>query len=310
MSATHRRRLITPRRVILALVMLGIAGAAVIGLNVLGAGTKFGNLVRKVELIIDPPPDRAIDEAVLVTPKPSADPTPTPAATAKASLAPGQTEPPPPTPTPAPVREAMDVNLLDDPASVFISEQDKDLCAVAGTQIVLAMNGRAALTEAFQRELAGRIGEWESRRDSKNGGWGPSAMVKALEAYGVTGYEVRAYETRGDALRDAGRAIEATGAPVLLLAWRGAHTWVMTGFKSDADPALFDDARMAGAYILDPWYPRVSSIWGPSDPPGTFQDADEMKRNYLAWKRPEGLYPKRDGLFIAVVPTQPLLTTP
>jgi hypothetical protein len=31
-----------------------------------------------------------------------------------------------------------------------------------------------------------------------------------------------------------------------------------------------------------------------------------MKRNYLPWKRPEGHYPDRDGLFIAVVPTIPL----
>jgi hypothetical protein len=28
-----------------------------------------------------------------------------------------------------------------------------------------------------------------------------------------------------------------------------------------------------------------------------------MIRNYLPWKRPEGKYPERDGLFIAVVPT-------
>ena len=28
-----------------------------------------------------------------------------------------------------------------------------------------------------------------------------------------------------------------------------------------------------------------------------------MERNYLKWKRPEGLYPERDGLYIAVVPT-------
>ena len=28
-----------------------------------------------------------------------------------------------------------------------------------------------------------------------------------------------------------------------------------------------------------------------------------MERNYLRWKRPEGTYPDRDGLFIAVVPT-------
>jgi hypothetical protein len=36
------------------------------------------------------------------------------------------------------------------------------------------------------------------------------------------------------------------------------------------------------------------------------QDAAEMRRNYLPWKRPEGNYPDRDGLFIAVVPTQAL----
>ena len=29
-----------------------------------------------------------------------------------------------------------------------------------------------------------------------------------------------------------------------------------------------------------------------------------MRRNYLPWKRPEGHYPDRDGLFIAVVPTR------
>jgi hypothetical protein len=31
-----------------------------------------------------------------------------------------------------------------------------------------------------------------------------------------------------------------------------------------------------------------------------------MVRNYLQWKRPEGRYPDRDGLFIAVVPTIPV----
>ena len=79
--------------------------------------------------------------------------------------------------------------------------------------MVLEIHGKAPLTLAFQKQLASRIGEWESRRDSHNGGWGPSAMVAALEAYGVPGYEVRAYETRGDALYDAARAIEKTRAP-------------------------------------------------------------------------------------------------
>jgi hypothetical protein len=131
-------------------------------------------------------------------------------------------------------------------------------------------------------------------------------MVEALNAYGVRGYEIRGYESRKQALRDSARAIQRTRAPVILLTWRGAHTWVMTGFRADGDPAQFPGVNVTGAYILDPWYPRVSSIWGPSDGPGVFQDDAEMVRNYLRWERPEGRYPDRDGLFIAVVPTIPI----
>ena len=94
-------------------------------------------------------------------------------------------------------------------------------------------------------------------------------------------------------------------SPVIIVAWRGAHTWVMTGFRATADPLLFKDATVTGTYILDPWYPWWSSIWGQSDPPGTFQDASEMGRNFLPWQRPEGNYPDRDGKFIVVIPTIP-----
>ncbi len=68
---------------------------------------------------------------------------------------------------------------------------------------------------------------------------------------------------------------------------------------------MFRDAEITGTYILDPWFPRISSIWGRSDPPGTFQDKSEMKRNFLEWQRPEGRYPDRDGLYITVAPTMP-----
>ena len=136
-----------------------------------------------------------------------------------------------------------------------------------------------------------KVRQWESYSDSHNGDWGPAAMALALKAYGVPGYEIRAYNTRQGALRGAARAIEKTDAPVILLAWRGAHTWVMTGFRADADPSVFKDAKITGTYILDPWYPRVSSIWGPSDPPGTFQNESEMIRNYLQVEATRGPLP-------------------
>jgi hypothetical protein len=171
--------------------------------------------------------------------------------------------------------------------------------------MVLAVLGLANTSEGTQREIASRVRRWESYDDSHNGDWGPAAMALALKAYGAEGYEVRAFKSRSGALRNAAVAIQETGSPVVLLAWRGAHTWVMTGYRADADPAIFKDAEMKGAYILDPWYPRISSIWGRSDPPGTFQDAKEMQRNYLEWKRPEGRYADRDGLYITVAPTIP-----
>jgi hypothetical protein len=276
-------------------------GTTAIATNTLGLGDRAESLVRRVDLALNPPPDRPIDdEEEVVTPPPSA------GATATPTLASGQPLDPTPEPTPPPRREPVDVDLYANPARQFITELDHEWCAVAGTQMVLAAHDKAPLSDAFQRELASRIGEWESRRDSRNGDWGPAAIAQALEAYGVEGYKVRVYDTRQQALADSARAIMQYRAPVVLLTWRGAHTWVMTGFRADADPMVFDDARIEGTYILDPWYPRVSSIWGPSDPPGTFQDAAEMRRNYLPWDRPEGAYPRRDGKFLAVVPTQPL----
>ena len=305
---TPVRRRVRRRHLVLAslLALLLLAGGALVA-NAWESRDKLENLARKVELLVNPPPDRAIAAAVRVTPEPTEVESPTPAPTPVRSLLPGDPTPAPtPSPTPKPERVKVDVNLLRNPERAFISQDHKDWCAVAGTQMVLAMHGKADLSVGFQRRLADRTGEWESKRDSLNGGWGPAAMVAALEAYGVEGYEVRAYETRTHALRDAARIIAELHAPVILLAWRGAHTWVMTGFRADADPLLFRDAKVSGAYVLDPWYPRVSSIWGPSDPAGTYQDADEMRRNFLAWRRPEGRYPDRDGLFITVVPTRAL----
>jgi hypothetical protein len=276
-------------RVIFVVVLVGgLLGFGAVSTNAFGVGDKFEHLVRRIELAVDPPPDRAIIDTVVVTPRPSRVPP---------SLAPGASA------TPSPKRTPVDVNIVSDPGSHFVSEQRKDWCAPAGVQIVLSIMGKADTSDAFQAQLAGRVGDWESYRDSHNGEWGPSAMALALAAYGVPGYEVRAYDTRSDALLDAATALSETHSPVILVAWKGAHTWVMSGYKANADPTIFPDAKVSGTYILDPWYPRVSSIWGASDPPGTFQDAAEMVRNYLPWQRPEGLYPNRDGKFLAVVPT-------
>jgi hypothetical protein len=318
MSAPRHRR--SRRRPLVALGALGLAGVIMavgaISTNTLGAGHLFDRAVAKVDrFIAGPVPDRSAPDDVVVTDPPDAESadvepsaTPSPATLPIAGeLGPILTPIPAPTPTPVPkptpARVPVNVDIVRHHDAVFAHEIKVTWCASAGVQMTLAALGLGDTSHGFQRELQGRVHEWESVRDSRNGDWGPSAMALALDAYGAKGYQVRTYQTRQGALRDAAKAIEKTKSPVLLMAWRGAHTWVMTGFKADADPAIFSNANISGTYILDPWYPDVSSIWGPSDPPGTFQNNAEMIRNYLPWKRPEGAYPKRDGLFLAVIPT-------
>ena len=157
--------------------------------------------------------------------------------------------------------------------------------------------------EATQREIAGRVREWESYDDSHNGDWGPAAMALALRAYGAPGYEVRAFETRSGALRDAAIAIQKTGSPVdpAGLA-RRAHLGDdrvpgrrrSRGLQEREDGGRLHPRPVVSAGVVD---------LGPSDPAGTFQDGAEMQRNFLPWKRPEGRYPDRDGLWITVAPT-------
>ena len=311
-AATRRpRRRTALLALALALVLATVAGSMAVATDTLGAGHLFDRVVARVDrFLAGPVPDRAAPGTVLVTEPPEATEPPEPTPSPTRSLEPGASGPiltpvpvPTATPQPTPRRVPMDVDIVSNHKAVFAHELKVTWCASAAVQITLAVLGRADTSDAFQRKLQGRVREWESYADSHNGDWGPSAMALALDAYGAKGYEVRAYETRQGALRDAAKAIEMTGAPVILLAWRGAHAWVMTGFRADADPAIFSNAKISGAYILDPWYPDVSSIWGRSDPPGAFQNNAEMVRNYLPWKRPEGKYADRDGRFISLVPT-------
>jgi hypothetical protein len=312
-----RRRL---RTFVVGAVGVAVVGASLttlaIATNTLGAGERWISVQSRIDrYLAGPPPDRATLDTVLVTEPPelieeTEPPIPEPtAATVPASAAPGgsmaPTPEPTPTPKPKPQRKRVDLDIVDDPRAVFASQHHKDWCAPAGVQTVLAILGKVDTSDQTQIEIASQIRKWEALSDSRNGDWGPSAMALALDAYGVPGYEVRAFETMTYALRDAARAIKKTRSPVILLAWRGAHTWVMSGYRADADPSVFRDARIEGAYILDPWYPRISSIWGASHPPGTLTKFDELRENFLRWRRPEGRYPSRDGLWITVAPTLP-----
>ena len=179
--------------VLVVLLTGGMLGFGAVATNAFGAGNLFERVVAKVDrFLAGPVPDRSTKPTVEVTPAPT--PSPSPLRT----LPPGAT----PTPSPTlPPRSPVDVTIVDNPKAVFAHEARKDWCSPAGVQMTLAFLGKADTSEAFQKKLASRVHEWESSKDSLNGEWGPAAMALALEAYGAPGYEVRAYRSRGDAIR-------------------------------------------------------------------------------------------------------------
>ena len=204
----NQRRTSTRTVVLVGVLVYALLGTLLVGAvstNTLEAGYRFNGLVQRVRLALDPPPDREKLPVIEVTAS-GKDPVVEPDGFSAPQPAPRKAEA-----TPRPKKKPVDLKLRVNPERIFASQATKDWCAVAGTQIVLAMHGITDNSEQAQRKIAGRIDEWESRRDSRNGGWGPSAMAQALADHGLKGYEVSARTpTASCALRDAAVAIKRT----------------------------------------------------------------------------------------------------
>jgi hypothetical protein len=182
----------------------------------------------------------------------------------------------------------------------FVSQATKDQCVSAAMQIMLnvvrSRQDRRSSTQASLARLALRLS------DHHDGGTEPLGWARGLERRGAGDYEVVVEKTRNRAIRRAVEAIRETGRPVGLLVWRGAHSWVVHGFRATADPAETDDYEVRYLRISDPWYPRISSIWGASRKPNQKVTPEQLGEDYLKWRRPTGRYPGMDGRYVLVVP--------
>jgi hypothetical protein len=229
------------------------------------------------------------------TPRPTQAPTATPAPTPTPTATPTPTSTLTPAPTPVPVTA---VNLYTD--GDFVSQATKDQCVSAAMQIMLnVVNAEADTSKGTQAMLDRLATELSAAR---NGGTEPKGWAAGLEQLGAGGYEVLVAPTRGKAIERAVRAIRATGRPAGLLVWRGAHSWVLHGWEATADPAGPDPMTVTQLYVSDPWYPRISSIWGESRGPNARITPAQLEEDFLPWRRPSGRYPGMDGQYVVVVP--------
>jgi len=191
---------------------------------------------------------------------------------------------------------AMDLYRAGD----FATEMTPIWCAPAAMQTMINIMSRGADTSRVTQKLLYRI----ARRlgPAPDRGAEPEGEARTLESLQYGSFRVLALPSRAAAVKAAVRAIRLTGRPAALLVWRGAHNWVVSGFRATADPALTDDFRVTALRIEDVWYPRISDIWGASRPPDALVPVSALPQDYLPWKRPTGRYPGKDGRFVLIVP--------
>lgn len=216
---------------------------------------------------------------------------------------PSKPDPSPPALDPPPRAGRFTIDLYD--KGDFVSQARADWCVPASILTMMNMiDGDGDGPTPTQRKLD-RLARNLSTPRLRGAGSEPEGWAWSLDRLGAGPYEVRAERTRSAAIAAAARALRLTGRPVGLLMWRGAHAWVMSGFRATADPAYTDDFRVTHIHVVDPWYPRVSSIWGRPQPPGATIPVRRLAKDYLAWRRPAMRYPEKDGRFVLVVPVAP-----
>ena len=207
-------------------------------------------------------------------------------------------------PRPAPGAFAMNLYRKGD----FMHQADKYSCVAGSTQTMMNIidEGSPNRSIAFQQRLYQR-GRELSPNKRKLGpiGIDLTGWAELLNTGGYGPYVVDGAATRRGAIRKAARALRTTNRPVGLVTWRGAHSWVMSGFTATADPAYSRDFKVKKVYVQDTWYPYVSTIWGASRPPNALVPVAALAEDYLPYARPRARYPKRDGRFMLILPVLP-----
>jgi hypothetical protein len=210
------------------------------------------------------------------------------------------------------------MNLYED--GDFVSQQTEFWCVAASLQTMMNIidDGKPRRSAERQRQLHFEARDLHSEGDEfwrklagparwKQGlhGLGLHDWADLLETNGYGDYEIERAPTRKRAVRMAAKAIRMTGRPAGLVVWRGAHAWVMSGFRATGDPAYGSDFKVQQVIVSDPWYPRVSSIWGASRPPNSAITLKQLGEDYLRYNRPARRQPMRDGKYMLILPVLP-----
>ena len=258
----------------------------------LAAGTLFATGVALESLVANSDPATS-PAAAVVEPSGSAEPSPS-----HPAVSPSPSAAPKPSATPKPGPFSMDLYRAHD----FVGEKTITWCLAAAVQTSINIMSRGAdASRATQQRLFDLT---RSLAPAPDGAAEPEGWAKALTKLGFGRYEVSVQPSIKAAIAVAARAVRRTGRPAGLMVWRGAHSWVMSGFTATADPAVTDRFTVTAVRIEDVWYPRYSKLWGYSRPPDSLVPVRKLSEDFLPWRRPQARYPAKDGKFVIVIPTR------
>ena len=212
------------------------------------------------------------------TTAPTPTPTPTPPVV---TLAPGATPTPTagPTPTPTPARASPSTSTSWPTTSAVFAHELKE------TGVRRPVSRWSWPCWARRHDLGWRSSARSPVEDPASGRatatattalWGPPRWPWPSRPTGCRATRSARYETRAARCATRRRRSQTTHSPVILLAWRGAHTWVMTGFRADADPVGLRGRKISGDLHPRPVVPWTSRDLGPV---GSARDVPERGRD-------------------------------
>ena len=190
-------------------------------------------------------------------------------------------------------------------AGAFASEATPEWCVPAAMLTMInIVKKRRPIDSVPEQQRLYNLARRHSTDKLTGAGAEPEGWAEGLNREGIGPYIVHVSISRRFALREAARAIRLTGRPVGILAWRGAHSMVITGFRATGDPAYTDDFEVTHVVMTDVWSPRCSSSGGASRPPGTTATGARRAQDFLPWRRPDVKYPRKDGRYIVILPVR------
>jgi hypothetical protein len=167
-------------------------------------------------------------------------------------------------------------------------------CVPASIQMMLNLiKGTHSKGEAAQT-MYWRYAQEHSTYPITDNGADAGGWVAALKHWGGGNYYVGIHSTMQASLRAAAKRMRATGKPVGMIVWgnHGGHAWVMTGFKSTADPKFTDSYTVTTVQAMGPLWP-YGTIGGKSFDPGprewvSYSElrnkfTENVQRNAPAW---------------------------